>query len=129
MLSRTVYQGKSAGSWKTTARRGSGARTGSPSKRTLPRVGASKPATMLSSVDLPQPDGPRMAANSLRATARLTACRASTRRPPLQDDAREQLQGAVGDEAQQAHRQHRRHADVHAADVVGVPQDVAEAGF
>ena len=33
---------------------------------------------------------------------------------------------AVGDEAEQADREHRRHADVHAADVVGVPQDVAQ---
>src|SRR5262245_62876025 len=57
MLSSTLYQGNSAGSWKTTALRGLGVRTGSPSKRTAPRVGASKPATMFSSVDLPQPDG------------------------------------------------------------------------
>src|SRR5436190_48911 len=83
MLSSTVYQGKSAGSWKTTARLGSGRSTRTPFTRTSPRVGRSKPATMLRSVDLPQPEGPSRAANSFTSTATSIACSASTRRPRL----------------------------------------------
>ena len=41
-----------------------GLSTGSPSTATSPRVGLRKPATALSSVDLPQPDGPMMEMNS-----------------------------------------------------------------
>ena len=35
--------------------------TSSPATRTVPRVGLSRPATRLSSVDLPEPDGPMSA--------------------------------------------------------------------
>ena len=42
--------------------------TGAPSSSTRPAVGVSSPATMRSSVDLPQPDGPRMVMKSLSAT-------------------------------------------------------------
>src|SRR5438552_11052048 len=83
MLSTTVYQGKSAGSWKTTARLGSGPFTGAPLTRTRPRVGVSKPATTLSKVDLPHPLGPRIAANSFSSTAKSMAWSASTLRPRL----------------------------------------------
>jgi len=38
--------------------------TGTPSTATVPRVGLRKPATALSSVDFPQPDGPMMETNS-----------------------------------------------------------------
>src|SRR5215467_788525 len=79
MLSRTVNHGKSAASWNTTLRRGSGRLTGSPRKSTWPRVGPSKPATMLRRVDLPQPDGPRTAANSLGATSRSIPSSATSR--------------------------------------------------
>src|SRR5215472_1593723 len=79
MLSSTVNHGKSAASWNTTLRRGSGRLTGSPRKSTSPRVGPSKPATMLRRVDLPQPDGPRTAANSLGATSRSIASSATSR--------------------------------------------------
>src|SRR5208282_1491531 len=41
-----------------------GPRSGTPSTLMLPRSGGSKPAMMLSSVDLPQPEGPTMATNS-----------------------------------------------------------------
>src|SRR5256886_11425357 len=148
MLSSTVYQGKRAGSWKTTARLGSGPSTGAPFAHAWPRVGRSKPATMLRSVDLPQPEGPRIAANSLGATAKSIARTASTRRPPLTNSFQtsrssaarrgaargrsamrlehappeEEVPGAqddpVGHEAQEAHREHRRHADVHPPHVV-----------
>ncbi|MDP9629471.1 UNVERIFIED_ORG: hypothetical protein J2W85_001532 [Ensifer adhaerens] len=38
--------------------------TSSPSSRTTPDVGVSKPAIMRSKVDLPHPDGPRSEKNS-----------------------------------------------------------------
>src|SRR5262249_54984178 len=57
--------------------------TGSPLKSAWPRVGVSKPATMLSSVDLPQPDGPSSAANSFRSISTSIAWSASTRFPRL----------------------------------------------
>src|SRR5260221_4153795 len=41
--------------------------------RTSPRSGRSRPATMLSSVDLPEPDSPTIAAHSPRLTARWTS--------------------------------------------------------
>src|SRR5438309_6336424 len=85
MLSSTLNQGKSAASWNTTLRRGSGRRTGSPRNSTSPRVGPSNPATMFRSVDLPQPDGPRTAANSLGPIRRSMPWRATSRpdrRPP-----------------------------------------------
>src|SRR4029077_6359777 len=150
MLSSTVYQGKSAASWNTTARRGTGWLTGTQRKSTSPRVGASKPATMFNSVDLPQPDGPRTAVNSSGAIARAMPSRATSRptRPlnslkthrrsttgsgmPLERaPAQHHLGGAeddlIGDETQEAHREHGGHADVHPADVVRVPEHVAEA--
>ena len=58
MLPRTVSQGYRVGSWNTTARSGPGAVTARPSTRTSPADAASKPATMLSTVVLPQPLGP-----------------------------------------------------------------------
>src|SRR5690349_7404964 len=42
--------------------------TGSPSSSTRPLLARSRPATMRSSVDFPQPDGPRMVMKSLSAT-------------------------------------------------------------
>jgi hypothetical protein len=45
-----------------------GLATGSPSTATSPRVGLRKPATALSSVDFPQPDGPMMETNSPGST-------------------------------------------------------------
>jgi hypothetical protein len=42
----------------------SGRVTGSPATRTLPAFGRRSPETSFSSVDLPQPDGPTIAANS-----------------------------------------------------------------
>src|SRR5579875_1415719 len=49
-----------------------------PSKMTSPSLGASSPATMSISVDLPQPDGPMMAKNSPALMSRSTPCRAHT---------------------------------------------------
>ena len=65
MFSRTVSQGKSVYDWNTMPRSAPGAATGVPSSTTRPVVGVSRPATMRSSVDLPQPEGPRIVMKSL----------------------------------------------------------------
>ena len=49
-------------------RSGPGPATAAPSSSTRPVVARSRPATILSSVDFPQPDGPRMVMKSLSAT-------------------------------------------------------------
>src|SRR6476620_3717416 len=72
MLPRTVSHGKTPYSWKITPRSGPGPFTGSWSSRTWPRVGLTKPPTMLISVVLPQPDVPMMETNSPRRTSRST---------------------------------------------------------
>src|SRR6185369_6164038 len=101
--------------------------TGRPSSSIVPAVGASKPATMRSSVLLPQPDGPRMVMKSFSCTDRSVACSATV--PPLAPGkvletplisrmliglssasklrpwkqlAIERLEGEVGDQADQA---------------------------
>ena len=58
-----------------------GPRTGSPSSSTSPCVGVSSPATMRSSVDLPQPEGPSTVMKSLSATSRSVGCSASVGAP------------------------------------------------
>ena len=69
-FSRTVFQGNSEYCWNTMPRSAPGPFTGSPSTVTLPAVGFRKPATALSKVDLPQPDGPMMETNSPGRTTR-----------------------------------------------------------
>src|SRR5258708_3927929 len=64
--------------WNPPARPGPGGRGGPPSILRLPAVGCSKPATMLSRVDLPQPEGPSSATNSPSPTARSTPVSAVT---------------------------------------------------
>src|SRR5688572_33205506 len=54
-----------------------------PSILTAPRSGRSKPATMLSSVDLPHPDGPTIATNSPSRTSRLTPSTTDSAPNPL----------------------------------------------
>src|SRR6266498_846211 len=51
-------------------RSGPGSLTRLPSARISPEVGATNPATALSSVDFPQPEGPRRQTSSPRATSR-----------------------------------------------------------
>ena len=66
-LSNTLRCGKSAYFWNTvfTLRLCGGTRLiSSPAIITLPDVGTVKPAIILSSVVLPQPDGPRSVRNS-----------------------------------------------------------------
>src|SRR5437879_4862896 len=50
--------------------------TSCPSRMTRPLVGWSSPATMRSSVDFPQPEGPRMVTKSLLPTLRSVGSRA-----------------------------------------------------
>src|SRR4026209_2176537 len=59
-----------------------GPTTGSPSSNTRPVVGRSSPATMRSSVDLPQPEGPRMQMNSASETRREAGSIARVAGPP-----------------------------------------------
>ena len=66
-----MSHGSSEWFWKTTARSGPGAFTSRPSTSTPPDVARSRPATMLSTVDLPQPEWPMSEMNSPRFTARL----------------------------------------------------------
>src|SRR6266540_1847524 len=80
----TVYQGKSAYSWKTTARSQPGSAISAPPTRSSPRVGRSKPARRLSSVVLPHPLGPTMEKNSLFSTWKLTSCSARTGSPLIE---------------------------------------------
>src|ERR1700682_1882647 len=56
--------------------------TGSPSRSTWPVVGRSSPATMRSSVDLPQPDGPSRQMKSLSATRSEVGSMARVGGPP-----------------------------------------------
>src|SRR5437016_3483462 len=58
-LPNTVFHGSSwSNSWKTTTRSGPGRAMGRPASSIDPLAGGRKPATDLSSVDLPQPEGP-----------------------------------------------------------------------
>ena len=59
-----------------------GADTGVPSSMIRPVLGRSRPAMSRSSVDLPQPEGPRMVTKSLSATARLVGSSARVGAPP-----------------------------------------------
>src|SRR5580658_7591457 len=61
MLPAAVSHGNSAGSWNISATR--------PDAVTVPAVGWSRPATRLSSVDLPQPDAPIRQVNSPGGTS------------------------------------------------------------
>ena len=79
MLSRIVFHGNSACSWKTKATlRGIGPVTGWPSTSIVPRRGRTRLANMLSSVVLPQPLGPISASSSPRLTSSETSSRVAT---------------------------------------------------
>ena len=76
MLSKTVIHGISEKFWNTTMRSIPGRRTSRPSRTTPPAEGCSRPAMMLSSVLLPQPEWPTIVTNSpcsiLKCTSRKT---------------------------------------------------------
>src|SRR5882757_1984445 len=111
--------------------------TGLPSTVTSPVVGSSKPATMRSKVDLPQPEAPMRKTNSpwsivtsMRPSAstspsptwkRLVTPRIATcgrlasgmvLRAPLQHAVADHDDDAVGDEAAHADHDHSRHHQV-----------------
>src|SRR5581483_9918340 len=69
-LPATVSHGNSAASWNINAVR--------PCTSRRPAVGASRPATRFSSVDLPQPDAPTTHSNSPGATSRSMRSSAAT---------------------------------------------------
>jgi hypothetical protein len=71
MLFFTVRQASSRGCWKTTPILTSErvrVLTFLPARSTCPLVASSRPLMMLSSVDLPQPDGPRMESRAPSST-------------------------------------------------------------
>ena len=70
---RTLSHGNRAESWNITSRSGPGPFTALPSTVTAPASGCSRPATRLSSVDLPQPDGPSRQMNSPSPISRSTS--------------------------------------------------------
>ena len=56
--------------------------TGCPPTDTVPSLARSRPATMVSVVDLPHPDGPTTAQNSPGSTVMVTSRRAVNAPPP-----------------------------------------------
>src|SRR5256884_9491812 len=81
-LRRTVIQGTQEPRWAIMIPRRLGARTGRPSINTSPRSGCSNPASSLSRVDFPQPDGPTIATNSPTPTLKDISSRADTSPSP-----------------------------------------------
>jgi len=70
-FSKHVSHGSSEWFWNTTPRSGPGPAISRPAQICTPLVGWSRPATRLSSVDLPQPEWPISATNSPSAIVRL----------------------------------------------------------
>src|SRR5262245_39568965 len=132
---------------------GAGPSTGMPHMSASPRVACSKPATMRSSVDFPQPEAPMRQMNSPLRTLRLTSRSASMRWPcssnclltplmsmigrplspmvgaPAQQPAAEQHHQPVGDEAGHADDDHPRDDDLGARELARLHDDGAEAGL
>src|SRR5215212_6697032 len=81
-IARTRAHGSSVGAWKTIPVSSRGSVTFVPPIDTVPPVGATKPATRRSNVDLPQPDGPTRQTNSFRRTSSETSDMATTCSPP-----------------------------------------------
>src|SRR4051794_30041946 len=99
-----------------------------------PAVGAMKPATALSSVDFPQPDGPRRQTNSPAATSRSMPSSASTRSasfaPNVFVTPRIWIVGVIPSPAEaggsslrsEGHRSLRLQAAVPAEEMIGEPR-------
>src|SRR5580692_1306827 len=83
MLRRTVRQESNAGSWKAMPNSPRARKACGDSLRTstFPSSGTSSPATSLSSVDLPQPDGPMIATKEPRLIFSVTDDRACVPTP------------------------------------------------
>jgi hypothetical protein len=82
-LSSTLFQGRSTGSWKMTPVSSRGPVTGPPPSSIRPAVIDSRPATIMRSVLLPHPLGPKMATNSPASAAKLTDPMASSALAPV----------------------------------------------
>src|SRR4029077_11219596 len=80
-LSSTVRQGSRTGCWKTKPTSGNGPRTGWSRTWIWPLEGATRPATSLSRVLLPQPLGPTRVTNSFSPTVSVVSARAWTGSP------------------------------------------------
>src|ERR1700694_5626393 len=78
MLRRTESHGYSEYDWNTMPRSAPGEYAGLPSTKTSPSLGLTRPAAMLNSVDLPQPDGPTIQANCPSGTVNEICCTART---------------------------------------------------
>src|SRR5688572_15622702 len=76
-FSKQVSQGSSEWFWNTTPRSGPGPPISRSARISAPAVGCNRPATRLSSVDLPQPEWPIRDTNSPRSTIRSTPAMAS----------------------------------------------------
>ena len=81
-LASTVFQGSRASVWNMKLTPFPMPSTGRPPTRTLPALATSRPATRVSVVDLPQPDGPTTAQNCPGSTVRFTSRRAVNGAPP-----------------------------------------------
>jgi len=68
-LSSVLRQGSSVAFWNAMPTPPRGPSTARPSTAARPADGGTSPATILSTDDLPQPEGPTRAANSPRATS------------------------------------------------------------
>jgi len=67
-----------------------------PFSETLPELGLSSPASRPSSVDLPEPEAPMMAANSPRASVKSIPLRMSTVVVPVRSDLRRASTTIIG---------------------------------
>ena len=76
MLRRTERQGTRVLSWNMMPMSVRGALTAAPSMAIAPSLGAINPATIRSSVDLPQPEGPRKETKSPGLMVRSTGPKA-----------------------------------------------------
>ena len=73
MFLRAPRHSSSAARWKANPMSCCGPVTGRPSSDTVPSVGLTSPATTLSSVDFPHPDGPTIVTNSPASTRMVTS--------------------------------------------------------
>ncbi len=109
MFPRVLRHSSSAARWNTKPISRCGPFTGWPSSSARPREARTSPAATLSSVDLPQPDGPRIETNSPGATSSETPATASvvfrrvTKRTATSSKRTAAVAGSV------ARRRRRRH--------------------
>src|SRR5258708_16210831 len=95
----------------------------SPSRRTLPRSAASRPATIRSKVVLPQPDGPSSETNSPAATPRSTP--PSTVAAPNDFSARLTSRKAIGSRTVSSRAKRGTFCDAHQRSLASARDDTA----